>query len=304
MLELKRKKMITYTMEKLAKMLMGIVAGILLTACHNGQQSPADSPESETSPAAAPVSTPAEAEPATAPFSCKGTIQSVSEVTVTSRINEQIAMLGVEMGQRVHKGQVVVRLDRTSTEDKIMKGRAELERAEYQYQNILMGQGYKRGAFDQAPESIRELARVNSGYNTAKAALRQMEHQLSYCTIQAPISGVVTQLDAVLYATAVPGETLFRIVDTDHLKVCFDILENELQRFGKGTVITVTPISYPDDRHQARITAVSPVVEKSGMIHLEAALTPHPHLMPGMSAIVTLGSVDTNIHSKQINPNR
>lgn len=291
-------------MEKLAKMLMGIVAGILLTACHNGQQSPADSPESETSPAAAPVSTPAEAEPATAPFSCKGTIQSVSEVAVTSRINEQIAMLGVEMGQRVRKGQVVVRLDRTSTEDKIMKGRAELERAEYQYQNILMGQGYKRGAFDQAPESIRELARVNSGYNTAKAALRQTEHQLSYCTIQAPISGVVTQLDAVLYATAVPGETLFRIVDTDHLKVCFDILENELQRFGKGTVITVTPISYPDDRHQARITAVSPVVEKSGMIHLEAALTPHPHLMPGMSAIVTLGSVDTNIHSKQINPNR
>ena len=304
MLELKRKKMITYTMEKLAKMLMGIVAGILLTACHNGQQSPADSPESETSPAVAPVSTPAEAEPATAPFSCKGTIQSVSEVAVTSRINEQIAMLSVEMGQRVHKGQVVVRLDRTSTEDKIMKGRAELERAEYQYQNILMGQGYKRGAFDQAPESIRELARVNSGYNTAKAALRQTEHQLSYCTIQAPISGVVTQLDAVLYATAVPGETLFRIVDTDHLKVCFDILENELQRFGKGTVITVTPISYPDDRHQARITAVSPVVEKSGMIHLEAALTPHPHLMPGMSAIVTLGSVDTNIHSKQINPNR
>ena len=285
-------------MEQLAKTILVIAVGVVLTACHNGQQSPADSPESETSPAVAPVSNPAEAEPATAPFSCKGTIQAVSEVAVTSRINEQIAMLSVEMGQRVHKGQVVVRLDRTSTEDKIMKGRAELERAEYQYQNILMGQGYKRGAFDQAPESIRELARVNSGYNTAKAALRQMEHQLSYCTIQAPISGVVTQLDAVLYATAVPGETLFRIVDTDHLKVCFDILENELQRFGKGTVITVTPISYPDDRHQARITAVSPVVEKSGMIHLEAALTPHPHLMPGMSAIVTLGSVDTNMLSR------
>ena len=80
-----------------------------------------------------------------------------------------------------------------------MKGRSELERAEYQYQNILMGQGYKRGAFDQAPENIREMA---------------------------------------------------------------------------------------------RITAVSPVVEKSGMIHLEATLTPHPHLMPGMSAIVTLGGAE------------
>ena len=65
-----------------------------------------------------------------ASFSCKGTIESVSEVAVTSRINEQIVMLGVEMGQRVHKGQVVARLDRTATEDKIVKGRAELERAE------------------------------------------------------------------------------------------------------------------------------------------------------------------------------
>ena len=265
-----------------------------LMACHNGQKNDTVGGDKAVTATEQPVA-PARSvkkEVATTAFSCKGTIMSVSEVAVTSRINEQIVMLGVEMGQRVQKGQVVARLDRTATDDKIVKGRAELERAEFQYQNILMGQGYKRGAFDQAPENIREMARINSGYNTAKAALRQLEHQLTYCTIQAPISGVVTQLDAVLNATAVPGETLFRIVDTEHLKVCFDILENELQRFEKGTVITVTPISFPDDRHQASITAVSPVVEKNGMIHLEATLTPHPHLMPGMSAIVTLGSVD------------
>lgn len=263
---------------------------LVLIACQNGQKSDPVDNEADTAVAKPAVTAkPVKKDVASAAFSCKGTIMSVSEVAVTSRINEQIVMLGVEMGQRVHKGQVVARLDRTATEDKIVKGRAELERAEYQYQNILMGQGYKRGAFDQAPENIRELARINSGYNTAKAALRQLEHQLTYCTIQAPITGMVTQLDATLYSTAVPGVTLFRIVDTEHLKVSFDILENELRRFEKGTVITVTPISYPDDRHQARITAVSPVVEKSGMIHLEATLTPHPHFMPGMSAIVTLG---------------
>ena len=263
---------------------------LVLIACHNGQKSeslpPSPSDLKGNSAAAKASPSGGRLEGASKGASSEGASGAFS----SSRINEQIVMLGVEMGQRVHKGQVVARLDRTATEDRIVKGRAEVERAEYQYQNILMGQGYKRGAFDQAPENIREMARVNSGYNTAKAALRQLEHQLTYCTIQAPISGVVTQLDAVLYATAVPGETLFRIVDTEHLKVCFDILENELRRFGKGTAITVTPISFPDDRYQARVTAVSPVVEKSGMIHLEAILTPHPHLMPGMSAIVTLGS--------------
>ena len=266
-----------------------ITIGVVVTACQNGQKNEVVGNEAAVGDRSQETGVRRqETGVATAAFSCKGTIMSVSEVAVASRINEQIVMLGVEMGQRVHKGQVVARLDRTATEDKIVKGRAELERAEYQYQNILMGQGYKRGAFDQAPENIRELARINSGYNTAKAALRQLEHQLTYCTIQAPISGMVTQLDAALYATVAPGQTLFRIVDTEHLKVSFDVLENELQRFGKGTEITVTPISFPDDHHQATITAISPVVEKSGMIHLEAALTPHPHLMPGMSAIVTL----------------
>ena len=103
---------------------------------------------------------------------------------------------------------------------------------------------------------------------------------------------MVTQLNAALYATAVPGETLFRIVDTEHLKVCFDILENELHRFEKGTEVTVAPVSFMDDRHYARITAVSPVVEKNGVIHLEATLSPHPHLKPGMSAIIAWGKVE------------
>ena len=270
-----------------------VALGLTLMACHNGQKNESvvgDVTVTATAQSADTVSLKKDAVPVD--FFSKGTIESVSEVAVTSRINAQIVMLGVEMGQRVKKGQVVAQLDRTATEDKIVKGRAELERAEYQYQNILMGQGYKRGAFDQAPENIREMARINSGYNTAKASLRQLEHELTYCTIQAPISGVVTQLNAVLYGTAVPGETLFRIVDTEHLKVCFDILENELQRFEKGTEITVAPVSYPDDRHHACITAVSPVVEKNGVVHLEAALEPHPHLMPGMSAIILLGKVE------------
>ena len=225
-------------------------------------------------------------------FYSKGTVESVSEVAVASRISEQIVMLGVEMGQRVKKGQVVVQLDKTAVEDKILNGRAELERAEYQYQNILIGQGYKRGAFDQAPENIREMARINSGYNTAKAALQQMERQLTYCTITAPISGVVTQLNAALYEMAAPGETLFRIVDTEHLKVCFDVLENELQPFDYGTEITVAPYAFLEDRHHARITAVSPVVEKNGVVHLEATLTPHPHLKPGMSVIIAYGNIE------------
>lgn len=277
---------------------ISLVLSLVLTACHNNSQSNAAAGDEEAVAAAGkPVDT-TKSDKTDAQeiigenFYSKGTIESVSEVAVASRISEQIVMLGVEMGQRVEKGQVVVQLDRTAVQDRIMNGRAELERAEYQYQNILIGQGYKRGAFDRAPENIREMARINSGYNTAKAALQQLERQLSYCTIKAPISGVVTQLNAALYEMAAPSQTLFRIVDTEHLKVCFDVLENELKPFDYGTEITVAPYAYLEDRHHARITAISPVVEKNGVVHLEAILASHPHLKPGMSVIIAYGNVE------------
>ena len=94
-------------------------------------------------------------------------------------------------------------------------------------------------------------------------------------------------MDATLYSAAAPGVPLFFIVDTEHLKVCFDVLENELHKFQEGTGIQVISVAYPSEVHEAVVSAISPVVEKNGMVHLEATLRPHPHLMPGMTAIVS-----------------
>ena len=220
-------------------------------------------------------------------FSSKGTIQAVTEVPVYSRISEQIVSFDIELGQRVRRGQVVARLSQDALNDRIASNKAELERAEYQYQAILMGQGYKRNELEQAPEEIKRQARINSGYNTAQASLQQLEHELTYCTVTAPVSGAVSRVETTLYSAATPGVPLFYIVDTEHLKVCFDVLENELQKFQQGTRIHVVSIAYPAEVHEAVVSAISPVVEKNGMVHLEAALQPHPHLMPGMTAIVS-----------------
>lgn len=267
---------------------------IVFTACHSRQSAPV--PPVQEEPAAVPEQ---QAIPAVQGrnlqrtieaegFSSKGSIQAVTEVPVYSRIGEQIVEFDIILGQRIRKGQVVVRLSQAVLQDKIARGQAELEKAEFQYQSILMGQGYKRGELEKAPEEIQRQARVNSGYNTAKAALQQLEHELTYCTITAPITGAVSRIDATLYGAATPGVPLFYIVDTQHLKVCFDVLENELHKFQQGARIQVISVAYPTEVHQAVVSAISPVVEKNGMVHLEAMLQPHPHLMPGMTAIVTL----------------
>lgn len=218
-----------------------------------------------------------------------GRIEAVHEIPVFSRLAEQIVMFDIEkIGQPVQKGQVVARLSDAALRDQILHSQTKLEKAEFQYQAILMGQGYKHDRLDEAPEKIKELARINSGYNEAKAELHELEHSLSYCTITAPISGVVSQIKNTLYGAALPGEALFYIVDTEHLKVCFDVLENELSKFQMGDRITVSTIAYPNEQHQATVFAISPIIDNNGMVHIEATLAPHPHLMPGMTAFITI----------------
>lgn len=223
----------------------------------------------------------------------KGRIETVREIPVFSRIAEQIVMFGIEnTGQYVKKGQVVARLSDVALREKILHCRAKLEKAEFQYQAILMGQGYKHDHLDDAPEKLKHLARINSGYNEIKAELHELEHQLSYCTIVAPVSGYVLKIQNTLYGAAQPGEALFSIVDMDHLKVSFDVLENELARYQKGARLTVSTVTFPSEQHPATISAVSPVINENGMAHIEATLAPHPHLMPGMTAFVTIEAIE------------
>ena len=266
-----------------------IALALALTACRSRTSAPVAEPRPDPVPQeAVSPSQSLQRTIETEGFSSKGTIEAETEVPVYSRIGEQIVDFDIVLGQRIRKGQVVVRLSQAVLQDKIARGQAELEKAEFQYQSILMGQGYKRGELEKAPEEIQRQARVNSGYNTAKAALQQLEHELTYCTITAPVTGAVSRIEATLYGAATPGIPLFYIVDTQHLKVCFDVLENELHKFQQGARIQVISVAYPTEVHQAVVSAISPVVEKNGMVHLEARLEPHPHLMPGMTAIVTL----------------
>jgi RND family efflux transporter MFP subunit len=221
----------------------------------------------------------------------KGKIESMREVPVCSRISEQIVMFAIEnVGQEVRKGQVVARLSDAALREKIAHSRAKLEKAEFQYQAILMGQGYKHDNLDAAPENIKKMARISSGYNEARAELHELEHELSYCTITAPISGYVVKIQNTLYGMAQPGEALFYIVDAEHPKVGFDVLENEVPRYWDGAILTVSTVAFPSEQHPATISAVG-AVDDNGMVHVEATLQPHPHLALGMTAFVTVQSL-------------
>ena len=99
------------------------------------------------------------------------------------------------------------------------------------------------------------------------------------------------KIQNTLYGIAKPGEPLFTIVDIDHLKVSFDVLENELAKYQKGARLTVSTVTFPSEQYPATISGVSPVINENGMAHVEATLAPHPHLIPGMTAFVIIEAI-------------
>ena len=267
----------------------------LLTACQSKSDVKSIPQQSDTT-AVQSAKAPSRQEAPNYSTAIKGKIESVWLIPVYSRMAEQIVMFAIEnTGQYVKKGQVVARLSDVALREKIAHARAKLEKADFQYQAILMGQGYKHDNLDAAPEKIKHMARISSGYNEAKAELHALESELSYCTITAPVSGAVMKIQNTLYGAAQPGEPLFYIVDTDHLKVSFEVLENEVPRYENGAILSVSTVAFPSEHHPATISGITPVVDDNGMMHIEATLNPHPHLAPGMTAFITVQKIpDSN----------
>jgi RND family efflux transporter MFP subunit len=267
----------------------------LLTACQSKSDVKSIPQQSDTT-AVQSAKAPSRQEAPNYSTAIKGKIESVRLIPVYSRMAEQIVMFAIEnTGQYVKKGQVVARLSDVALREKIAHARAKLEKTDFQYQAILMGQGYKHDNLDAAPEKIKHMARISSGYNEAKAELHALESELSYCTITAPVSGAVMKIQNTLYGAAQPGEPLFYIVDTDHLKVSFEVLENEVPRYENGAILSVSTVAFPSEHHPATISGITPVVDDNGMVHIEATLNPHPHLAPGMTAFITVQKIpDSN----------
>ena len=282
-------------MNKYISFLLFAIFFSLLTACQSKSDVKSIPQQSDTT-AVQSAKAPSRQEAPNYSTAIKGKIESVRLIPVYSRMAEQIVMFAIEnTGQYVKKGQVVARLSDVALREKIAHARAKLEKADFQYQAILMGQGYKHDNLDAAPEKIKHMARISSGYNEAKAELHALESELSYCTITAPVSGAVMKIQNTLYGAAQPGEPLFYIVDTDHLKVSFEVLENEVPRYENGAILSVSTVAFPSEHHPATISGITPVVDDNGMVHIEATLNPHPHLAPGMTAFITVQKIpDSN----------
>ncbi|HEX5488855.1 MAG TPA: efflux RND transporter periplasmic adaptor subunit [Rhodanobacteraceae bacterium] len=129
-----------------------------------------------------------------------GVVEAVDATTIAAQTNARVLELPVDVGDRVRKGDVLVRFSdveqqsgRRAAEANVVAARAEYRNAEINWkraQALLPSGAISRAQLDDAT-ARRDAARAAS--NAAEAALRAAGQQTDYTVLRAPFDGVITQ---------------------------------------------------------------------------------------------------------------
>ncbi|MCF0195675.1 MAG: efflux RND transporter periplasmic adaptor subunit [Bacteroidaceae bacterium] len=198
---------------------------------------------------------------------CNGRLraQAKSELNFTSQ--GVIADVRVCEGQRVAKGTLIATLDKTEKLREVKKAEHELERAKVELTDKLIGLGYDD--WQSVPADVMQRAEVTTGYYSAKYQLQTAKKALEECSLYAPFSGRVANLDAKRYQR---NEKICTLVDDSRFEVEFQILEAELAQVRKGQRVQVSPFVADTLRFSGTVSEINPLVDDKGLVKIRAVL--------------------------------
>lgn len=211
---------------------VSLAALLALTGC-GAKEEPASGPSAAAPPAtihAAVVAVESRAVPVR--IEVTGQVATVYQATLSSRIQGTIDRLLVREGSVVHKGQVLIELDRRDAEADVARATAEVESASAHLRRM------QELLKDQAV-STQELENATRAFKVADAARKTALAQQTYTQVKAPFDGVITAKQVEAGELASPGQVLVKMEDPRHLRLEATVAESDLQRVARGDTLPV-----------------------------------------------------------------
>jgi membrane fusion protein (multidrug efflux system) len=212
-----------------------------------------------------------------------GTLAADESVVIAPETAGRVVDLGFKEGERVQKGQQLVRLDTAilDAEHKQLQVDLNLARDTYERNRALVQRGVgTQVALDEATAKL----------NTAEARIQLVRARIAQSTILSPFDGVVG-LRSVSVGDFVPvGKQLITVTNIDPIKVDFRVPEIFLTQVKLGQTINLKVDAVPGREFQGKIFAVDPVVDVNGRAIRLRATVPNADLVlkPGLFARITI----------------
>jgi HlyD family secretion protein len=269
-------------------LLLGIgVATLLAAGCGRGGQgnAPAGAPNQEgAKPGAAPVAamtvttTTVHSEEVVRSVPATGSIFPWQEVIVGAEVGGyRVAAVLVDVGTKVDKGQVLVRLSGDMLQADLDSRRAAMRSAEAAEVNA--SAALRRGESVQSSGALSaaDLDRLKADHiaaqarvDTSSAELRTAELRARYASVTAPDSGTVTSRTVSVGQIAQAGQEMLRMLRQNRVEWRAEIPEAQLSRIKVGQDATVTAVD--GTTVKGKVRAVAPTVQtnnRTGLVYVD-----------------------------------
>lgn len=264
--------------------------------------------------AAAPPTRSAEAAPAAAPadlYQGSGPLTVENQVDVAAQREGVVDKIVADIGTHVRKGEVLAELDnrqlranRDAAEAKVRSSQFELEhwaaeiklrqadldRDEQMFKESLITAKQVEHSRYSVEGALFERDREKQNLRNAQETLRSLELDLDKSRIVAPFDGVVARRYVRAGQRVAVNERLFWVTALSPISVKFTVPQELVGKIQKGAQVLVSPPGSPEERHAAKITVISPVVDpSSGTLEVQAQLGQSaPDLLPGMTVTIRI----------------
>ena len=155
----------------------------------------------------------------------------------------------VRPGDRVHRGDALVKLDPRPFDLAVDQAKAQVATARVSYEDNIVPDSLVTG---KAPtEQRRANALARSGLQAAQVSLEKAQLDRERAVITAPFDGVVDQLNVAEGERVGVGGAIATVVDLDNLRIEAAVLEHDLPLIRRGGEAIVTPAAHPTTRSAA-----------------------------------------------------
>jgi len=220
-----------------------------------------------------------------------GSTRAVNGIAVANEVAGVVEALNFESGQRVEKGNVLVRLDADTDRAALETRKAEAQLALQQYErfsDLLPRKAVSQAQFDEA----------KANYDAAQARVVEARAQLNKKIIRAPFGGIIGLRQVDLGEFLPVGTPIVEINMLDPMYVDYTLPEKDLNTIRVGDSVEVNVAAYPDRTFTGSISAInSSVNPESRTVRVRATLPNGERLLrPGMfTSLRTLRSEEREL---------